>query len=726
MSRVQTYFRTMCGSPLMVLLASASAGCGLVKLNVNGQPMGGSQSSGNAANPAAVAAAAGQADQSKLALPKTVGAKVGPASLKPRLTTEVIKVAVEQNAGDLGFRCGTAWAQGYSTAAPAYSFHVTEAFDLSVRLADSWDGVSGIMMFPDGSTVCSDNGQFPAAGWPKGDYHLFLLTSSSTAAGRLEFSSASVARGAAPVLTVAKATSQPMHVDTGEVTYVGGYNRVFNDSNYQLECTSSEVSDQPSAIVDLAAPTPSTRISVWGENLNGFVYRAGGKTIIQCGSIALAPQGGWPAGKVEVFPMGRLNEKGNTFTVVVDDPQTLAVDEKVQAIAIDGKLAKPKFVTLALRDGRWRMPETLSGSSCGNAAFAGIADMVFTLARPVPGFTVRPLATESGVKTLLRYERQSYCQGRGNNQRNGKPDDAIGAFDAPSWEADGTVTLDDNADGRYELHVGAPASASGNVTFMIYDDSTEFTPLERAALDPAAVGNREIARAFPQLSLKRVTARNRVGLEMAAQLFATAPRDFFVYPKIALDKDLAKPSFGGPLGPDGPLAGDENVPALNEPLLVLDADAGDVLTADGLVFRVAPKYLVAKPSGEPVLPAAPRPIFAKRAVGYLATLLPTTSTSFAAFRKLEEGFQRCKERAWEPYGRQLPSIRRPGGVDVVVVVNSAYRNIEDAGNRAVIAKCGSDEAFNAKAEKLRVKMLAEFEASRPALLAKARAGFTSN
>ncbi len=140
MSRRSRNFRTPCGSTLLVLLTAASTGCGLVKFNVNGQPMGGSQST--AANPAAVAAAAGQADQSKLALPKTVGAKVGPASLKPRLTTEVIKVAVEQNASDLGFRCGTAWAQGYSTAAPAYSFEVTEAFDLSVRLADSWDGVA--------------------------------------------------------------------------------------------------------------------------------------------------------------------------------------------------------------------------------------------------------------------------------------------------------------------------------------------------------------------------------------------------------------------------------------------------------------------------------------------------------------------------------------------------------------------------------------------------------
>lgn len=724
MSRRSRNFRTPCGSTLLVLLTAASTGCGLVKFNVNGQPMGGSQST--AADPAAVAAAAGQADQSKLALPKTVGAKVGPASLKPRLTTEVIKVAVEQNASDLGFRCGTAWAQGYSTAAPAYSFEVTEAFDLSVRLADSWDGVSGILMFPDGSTVCSDNGQFPAAAWPKGNYHLFLLASSSTAAGRLEFSSASVARGAAPVLAVAKATSQPMHVETGEVTYVGGYNRVFNDSNYQLPCTSSDVSDQPSAIIDLAAPTPSTRISVWGKNLNGFVYRAGGKTIIQCGSIAQAPQGGWPVGKVEVFPMGQLNERGNTFTVAVDDPQTPAVDEKVQTIVIDGKLAKPKFVTLALRDGRWRMPETLSGSSCGNAAFAGIADMVITLARPVPGFTVRPLATESGVKTLLRYAQQSYCQGSGNNQRNGKPDDTIGAFDAPSWEADGTVTLDDSADGRFEIQVGAPASASGNVTFMIYDDSTEFTPLERAAIAPTAVGNREIARAFPQLNLTRVTARNRVGLEMAAQLFASAPRDFFVYPKIALDKDLAQPSFGGPLGPDGALASDAAVPASNEPLLLLDADDGYVLTADGLVFRVAPKYLVNKPAGEPVLPATPRPIDPTRAVGDLALLLPPTSTSYAAFRKLEDGFQRCKERAWEPYGRRLPGISRPAGVELIVVVNQAYRDIEAAGRRAVIAKCGGDEAFKAKAEKLRVKMLAEFEASRPALLAKARAGFASN
>ncbi len=140
-----------------------------------------------------------------------------------------------------------------------------------------------------------------------------------------------------------------------------------------------------------------------------------------------------------------------------------------------------------------------------------------------------------------------------------------------------------------------------------------------------------------------------------------------------------------------------------------------MLTADGLIFQIAPKYLVPTTT-------APRPIAADTGVEALAELLAPSTTSHAEYRKQVDKFERCKEAAWAPYGNRLPSVRRPGGVDVVVV-NAAYCQIEEAGNRAVIAKCGGDDAFKAKTEKLRVKMLAEFEASRPILLAKARAGF---
>ena len=403
------------------------------------------------------------------------------------------------------------------------------------------------------------------------------------------------------------------------------------------------------------------------------------------------------------------------------------MDKQIQELGVDGKLARPKFLTVALRDGRWQMPEELSGRGCGKHTFAGIADVRIILARPVAGLTIVPLAAASNVKTLLRYPGQSYCTNVERLNRVGKVDakivDATGAYDAPTWSSDGTVRFGDKQDGTFELQLGALPGMTGNVTLMIFDDSTELSPLDLHKLDAAAIGDRSIARAFPQLNIARVSDRKRSALEMAAQLFATAPRDMFVYPKIAMDSDLAKPSYGAKISPTPPLAARGTVPALGEPLLLLDAAKGDVLTADGLIFQIAPKYLVPTTTAPLAVPTVPRPIAADTRVEALAALLPPSSTSHAEYRQQVDKFERCKEAAWAPYGNRLPSVSRPGGVDVVVVVNAAYRQIEDAGNRAVIAKCGGEDAFKAKTEKLRVKMLAEFEASRPALLATARAGF---
>ncbi len=709
-----------------ILLGLLSASCGMLKLNVNGKPYGGGGADGSTA--AAPTNPPGQADKTKLALPAHAEQKITRAALTPRLTTPAINVAVDARADDLGFRCGDAKAQGYTSTAPAYSFEVTDAFDLQVRLTETWNGVEGILVFPDGSTQCNEsNGKFLAETWPKGTYHLFLVSSGSNAGGRVEFSSAAAASAAAPTITVTQPTSAPQHAKIEQITYVGGYNKVFNDSNYKLECTSSEVSDMPSAYIDFKASTATTRVSVWGRNLNGFVYRFAGKSFIQCGSIAKPPQGGWPTGRVEIYPMGRLNQKGDAFTVVVDDPQTPASDSQVQELVLDGKLASPKFVTVALRDGRWQIPQELLGTRCGEHSFAGITDVKVTLQRPIPGLTIVPLAAASEVKTLLRYPGQSYCTSVDRLSRPGKADpksvDKLGAYDAPTWASDGVVRFGDKQDGNFELQLGALPGITGSVTLMIFDDSTELSPLQLHKLDAAAIGNREIARAFPQLNIARISARNRTALEMAAQLFATAPREMFVYPKIAMDSDLAKPSYGAKISPTPPLAARGTVPALGEPLLLLDATKGDVLTADGLIFQIAPTYLVATSTAPLAVPTVPRPIAADTRVEALADLLPASSTSNADYRKQVDKFERCKEAAWAPYGDRLPSVLRPGGVEVVVVVNAAYRQIEDAGNRAVIAKCGSDEAFKAKTEKLRVKMLAEFEASRPALLATARAGF---
>src|SRR6185295_9706715 len=41
-----------------------------------------------------------------------------------------------------------------------------------------------------------------------------------------------------------------------------------------------------------------------------------------------------------------------------------------------------------------------------------------------------------------------------------------------------------------------------------------------------------------------------------------------------------------------------------------------------------------------------------------------------------------RDRAWAPYGRQLPSISRPAGIDVIVYKSARTRQIEDAASAA--------------------------------------------
>jgi len=474
----------------------------------------------------------------------------------------------------------------------------------------------------------------------------------------------------------------------------------------------------PSAFVEVEQPTKTMRISVWGKNHDGTVIRAGGKTWISCSSFFPAPEGGWPAGKIEIYPMGRLAEKGNQFLVAVDDPAVPARDDAVHHLTLDKKLAKPLFVTVPMRKARNVLPEELSGSRCRGAAFAGIPDVIVSTERPLPGLVIRPLATANPITALVRYPKQSYCVESSGSMggKRGRDGDTTGAFDAPTWRSTtdvGQVVTE----GEFELQLGSwPGKDVSEVTLMIYDDSTELSPLDVARVPVEAYGDRAVARVFPQLDVHRVTRLDRAGLELAAALFAAAPHELFVTPKLALDADLAHALGVTAAG---------TFPAKGEPLLVLDndRDRATVLTADGLTFQLERKHLVDLGAGSPVVPAKPRPIAAATKIETVGAMLPKTDKGLTAFHEAVAQRQKCRDAAWAPYGRQLPTITRPAGVDLVIVTNPAYDRIEAAGNAAMDRTCGTDEAFAKKTEGMRVKMLAAFEASRQALLATATASF---
>lgn len=389
----------------------------------------------------------------------------------------------------------------------------------------------------------------------------------------------------------------------------------------------------------------------------------------------------------------------------------LPADGSTKTVVVEGKLAHPQFVTVTIRRSRAALPQG-ADSRCSGVAFGESPDLIIKVARPVRGLTVRPLATVAKVTTLLRYPGQAYCgAARSDNLRSSVPNDALGAFDASTWRSPAEIGLD-SEEGTFEVHVGAAGSATPeDVTFMIFDSSTELAPLEVFKLPEGAVGDRSIARAFPQLNVGRLSRSTRASLEMAATVFSRAPRALFMTPKWDLEADEVG-SFGGAASGARVNKG--------EPVLVLDPQRDMVLTADGLAFQIKLTKLVAAPAETLVFPPKPRPLDPAIKIDALAAMLPPGSKAASEHDAAVAKFEACKEHAFAPYQKQLPSIEAPAGTNLVIVKSAGYLQIEEAGNRAVERACGNNDAFAAKVDKKRKEMLAAIEASRVELLATAR------
>jgi hypothetical protein len=129
------------------------------------------------------------------------------------------------------------------------------------------------------------------------------------------------------------------------------------------------------------------------------------------------------------------------------------------------------------------------------------------------------------------------------------------------------------------------------------------------------------------------------------------------------------------------------------------------------------------PDGEAAIPAAPRAL-PKLDIGGVMRLLPPSAKNLVTAReKRLDAHEKCVERVWAPYGRQLPTITRPSGVDVVYYESARTKNIRAAGDAAVERACGNDSKLAKLTEQERVKMLAEVEKARIKLFATALAGW---
>ena len=223
----------------------------------------------------------------------------------------------------------------------------------------------------------------------------------------------------------------------------------------------------------------------------------------------------------------------------------------------------------------------------------------------------------------------------------------------------------------------------------------------------------------PDLSIddaKRLTALNYAGMEAAMTAFANKERLRYLTADLNDRKDAVVSRGmhnGQPLADDSVhLQKGESVLYLRRANMnVFGVKPALVLTADGLSFEVNPKFLMSDPSGKTLL-QAPRTLNAALSIEQVLALLPEGSQTQQEHMTMTTKFRKCKERAWAPFEKRLPSVSRPGGVTVVVVKNAAYLRIEEAGQRASAAQCGTDDKFKERQRKLRASAIKEIDAKR--------------
>ncbi len=474
----------------------------------------------------------------------------------------------------------------------------------------------------------------------------------------------------------------------------------------------SQVSPKPVAVIDLQKPSPHMLISVHGARDDGFVLKQGShfwttctETTSQVPTMA-PPKEGWQPGSYEVYPVTRYaNEKeGFHIEVAVYDPDNVAPwSSKVRAVKIDHKLAAPLLVEVPVRADRQQRREGLSGDGCSKAAFAFEPDISFTIARPIPGLVIRPLPSQTPVTLRVEHKddknSRKFCPSR--RESGGS-----------RWMPESEIQFGSEEEGLYGISVGLPAGAKEDkITLMIFDQSTQFDALALAPLPGELdLAHRALPWHFPQLNLDDINLDKRVHAELIAKLFAAAPSEMFVYPDLDLDGDLAHPANG--IGEPG------NFPKKNEPLLV--ESAGDhvrVVAADGLEFDIKATHLKLAPEGAAAPLAAPRPLNKKLELGTLEQLAPDNKLA-KEIESYEKRRDACVDRVAAPYDRQITTVYV--GNEAITVDDAHTRNVRDAEDRAIIASCGSRESFEKQIEAYRLKMLAQVEKSRVALLQTAK------
>jgi hypothetical protein len=512
-------------------------------------------------------------------------------------------------------------------------------------------------------------------------------------------------------------TATPLVTEIGQIGFDTTYGHVFGIGGNSPDC-GNDITSQPIASIELKQAVPQMELTVVGGSNDGFVLRNANSVWFACEettggvpSISRLKEG-WQPGRYDIYAVSRYGKNAtHPFTVEVSDSSKPAPwPEKLKTISLPGKLASPMFVEVTTQPNRRIARAARAGWGCEKEAFANDPDLALTLERPIPGLVVRPLPSATPVN--LRREAH------GDSKK--KADKGCPTYNhdynsgGPSYHAEHELHFDKEDEGTFGISVGTTDAAKPTtVTLMIYDASTKLDALAPFAGGAAAtLEDRWLGHTFPQLDLRELDQRSYAHQELTAKAFALAPKSTFVYAKLDFDKDIAS-------------GNSDSFPVKNEALLVTGVERGsvDVLTADGLSFRVKDTHVLLAPEGAAVVPAAPRALH-KLDLGEAMNMLPPTAKNLAtAHDKRLAAHEACVDRVWAPYGRQLPTYTHPAGVEIVTYESPRERAIKEAGNNAVDRTCGTAESVDKGSEQERVKMVAAIEKARAKLLAEATAAW---
>jgi hypothetical protein len=491
------------------------------------------------------------------------------------------------------------------------------------------------------------------------------------------------------------------------------WSKVFGWNSRSPDC-GLDITSRPVGAFQLAKADSALNVSLVGGSNDGFVVRLGDRYWTSCSSTMAPMEGGWQPGRYEVYPVARYGHGGKKvipYQLELYRPNAPIAASKAQKLVIGGKLDKPMLVEVQLEPSRRKLRDKHSGSGCESYALSATPDLALTIERPIAGLTIRPLPSLTPVTVRIEKAADAQRQGQKYCIKSRDRGYTSSSKREPSYRAESELRFDNSDEGQFGISFGTPQADATKVTLLVFDASTtldEMTVRPFGGENPT-IEQRVIAYQMPQLDTDGLGAPDSyAGLERDARVFAAVPKQALVYAKLTFDKDIG---------------GGDGYPVKNEPLVLLglDRERATVMTADGLKFQVKATHVVLAPDGPVELPKAPRGDRKRDIGGTIAMLAPAQKKLGEAHYAQVKKREACLDRAWEPYRRQLPSFSRPANVEVVVYKSARTKQIEEAGDRAMVKACGTDAAFQKRSEATRVKLALEVEKSRVKLLAEATA-----